>query len=70
MDGSRLSEGKECPPTVLIGTDGSGLSVLDAGANGGTGAGTGLGGQVVPGPAGNGTTATRLLPRGTEMRQK
>ena len=28
-----------------------------------------LGGQVVLGPAGNGTTATRLLPRGTENRQ-
>ena len=29
-----------------------------------------LAGQVVPGPAGNGTTATRLLPRGTEIRPK
>ena len=43
VDGNRLSEGKGCPPNVIIiGTDGSGLSVLDAGAIGGTGAGTGL----------------------------
>ena len=42
MDGNRLSEGKGCPPNVIIGTDGSGLSSLDAGAIGGTGAGTGL----------------------------
>ena len=43
VDGNRLSEGKGCPPNVIIiGTDGSGLSVLDAGAIGGTGAGIGL----------------------------
>ena len=42
MDGNRLSEGKGCPPNVIIGTDGSGLSALDAGAIGGMGAGTGL----------------------------
>ena len=40
--GNRLIEGNGCPPTVTIGTDGSALSVLDAGAIEATGAGTGL----------------------------
>ena len=42
MGGNRLIEGNGCPPNVTIGTDGPALSVLDAGAIGATGAGTGL----------------------------
>ena len=36
MDGNRLSEGKGCPPNVTIGTDGSGIGAISAGALGGT----------------------------------
>ena len=42
MESNRLSEGKGYPPNVIIGMDGSGISILDTGAIGATGAGTGL----------------------------
>ena len=59
VDGSRLNEGKGCPPNVvIIGTDGSGLSVLDAGAIGGTGVGLGLALAITARPKSRGRSRT------------
>ena len=67
VDGSRLREGKGCPPNaVIIATGGSGLSVLDAGAIGGTGAGLGLALATTARPKSRGRSPTFHVRTSTE----